>query len=109
MAINVLSWCVDPLVLLQAVGKVVPKLLLAQAVLDRRVNRIVMAIPYLLGMGSYLTCGQFNEMLKTAGWRVERRIKFPTFTVVASKDGSGRVRLKGRLERFRRPLTSLSL
>ena len=89
VAINVLSWCADPLVLLQAVGRVALKLLLAQGVSDKRVNLATIFITYLLGSGPYPTRRRLYEMLRLAGWKVERRTEFPAPIVVASRGGSG--------------------
>ncbi|MEM4689042.1 MAG: class I SAM-dependent methyltransferase, partial [Thermofilaceae archaeon] len=70
VAIHVLHWCADPLVLLQAVRKVAPRLLLAQGVSDKRVNLAGAFIAYLLGSGPFPTRRRLYEMLRLAGWRV---------------------------------------
>ncbi|MEM4547458.1 MAG: class I SAM-dependent methyltransferase [Thermofilaceae archaeon] len=88
VVINVLHWCADPLVLLQAVGRVAPRLLLAQGVSDKRVNLAGAFITYLLGSGPFPTRRRLYEMLRLAGWKVERRTEFPAPIVVASRGGS---------------------
>lgn len=85
--VNVLHWCSDPLTLLNAVREVAPRALLAQGVLDVKLNLALTPLAYLLGSSLPPTMEQLSDWIRAAGWRVERQMKhpMPTFVLKAQK------------------------
>ncbi len=88
--INILHWCSDPLTVLNAVREVAPKALLAQGVLDVKLNLALAPLAYLLGSSLPPTMEQLIDWIKIAGWRIEKQMRHPvpTFILKAQKTSS---------------------
>ncbi|MEM1508277.1 MAG: class I SAM-dependent methyltransferase [Thermofilaceae archaeon] len=75
--INILHWCSDPLTILNSVREVTPNALLTQGVLDTKLSLVLAPLTYLLGSSILPTMEQLNDWIKTAGWRIEKRMRHP--------------------------------